>query len=134
MLTDLQTAHAEVLRAIDGLAVEVGRDQPDTAALSAARLALTKASRLRQALLQCRIYPRLHDIAPSSVHAIDALRQEDAANLVASSQHIGRWTMATILADWAGYRRASDLMRRQMRQRVERERAILYPLLTDKAA
>jgi hypothetical protein len=128
MLAELKSAHDDVLRAIDALAEEVARPEPGQM-LPAARLALSKASGRRRSLLQCTILPALHDLDPVSGRAVDALRRAMADDLVASSDHVRRWTLTQVQADWLGYRKASDATRAHMRQRIEAEAALLYPLL-----
>jgi hypothetical protein len=133
MLAELKAAHDDVLRAIDALADEVARPAPGDA-LPAVRLALSKASRRRRSLLQCAILPALHDLDPENGRAVDGLRRQLADDLVTSSEHVGRWTLAQVQADWLGYRKASDAMRAHMRQRIEAEAALLAPLLAARTA
>jgi hypothetical protein len=134
MLEDLRSAHQQVLHALDQLAAVIGHTTPDSQPLAAARLSLSQASRNRRALLQCSILPALHDLPPAERCAVADLRRTIMADLVTSSDHIARWTPTRILADWAGYRRASDEMRAEMRRRIEHEAALLYPLLERRAA
>jgi hypothetical protein len=134
MLSQLKTVHQELRDAIAQLATLLQAPAPDAGAVAAARLALSKASGRRRALIDCTIMPALHDADPVSVRALAVLRQESAAARIASSEHIVRWTMARIAADWDGYRTASDRMRTEMQTAIDREAALLYPLLEAGAA
>lgn len=129
MLARLKTAHAELLTAIAELEAETRRPVPVEATLSAARLKLTRASSRRKALIEHTILPALHGLSAEDARRIDDLRRRSAEIAVESSRHIGSWTMHAILADWAGYRRASRLMRTAMLQRIAEENEVLYPLL-----
>ena len=129
MFTKLKAAHAELRVAITELETETRRFEPNEATLSAARLALPRASSRRRALIDQQILPTLRDLSPEQTSRIDKLRRTASDVAVLSSRHIGDWTMRAILADWQGYRRASKSMRDSMLQRIAEESAILYPLL-----
>lgn len=129
VLTQLKALHAELREAIGALEAVVARPTFDDAAVSAARLRLSRLSSRRRSMIECSIFPLLHDVAPVDATRIADLRLETAKLLVQSSEHIGRWTMREIAADWSGYQRASAEMRRSMIRRIQREAAVLYPLL-----
>ena len=133
MLTQLKAVHAELREAIAGLEAVVSQPAPDREPLSAARLRLSKASSRRRSMIECSIYPLLHDLPPHEADKIANLRLEMAALMVQSSEHIGRWTIRAICEDWGGYQKASAAMRRSMLKRIEHEGAVLYPLLQAKA-
>ena len=133
MLTELKALHAELREAIAELAVVVARPEPEDEALSAARLKLSRLSRRRRSFIESTIFPELDGLPVTDAAQLAELRLETANLLVKSSEHIGRWTMRTISADWAGYQRASAAMRASMLKRIEREAAILYPLLEMRA-
>jgi len=132
VLTQLKAVHAELREAIAGLEALVSQPSPDCETLSAARLSLKKASSRRRSLIECSIYPLLHDAPPEEAEKIANLRLEMATLMVRSSEHIGRWTVRAICDDWAGYQKASAAMRRSMLQRIDHEAAVLYPLLQAK--
>lgn len=134
MLSQLKTVHADLRDAIAALEKVVSQPAPEAEALSAARLRLSRASRRRRSLIECSILPSLHDVSPAAAAEIADLRLEGARLLVQSSSHIGAWTMRAIMADWAGYQRASAEMRGSMLRRIDREARILYPLLESRAA
>jgi len=129
VLAQLQKAHLELQAAIAALETETACSTPDQARLSAARLQVTRLSGRRKMLIDCTIGPHLRDIPADDARQIQNLRSEAARMAVESSEHIVGWTMANIVADWDGYRRASAEMRESMRRRIADEQAILYPLL-----
>lgn len=112
----------------------VDGSKPDYAALAAARLKLTKLSRRRRSLIDCTICPALHNAPQPGAAALADLLFEGARLTVESSEHIGPWTISAIRADWTGYQRASSEMRASMLRRIDREAAVLYPLLELKLA
>lgn len=78
-----------------------------------------------------RLYDRLVASAPESKKpAIEALKAEGKEGLIASTQHIGSWTLREIANRWPEYRAASAAMRAKMRQRIRREAELIYPLLS----
>ena len=132
MLTQLKAVHAELREAIAGLEAVVSQPSPDRETLSAARLRLSRASSRRRSMIECSVYPLLHDVPPEEAAKIANLRLEMATLMVQSSEHIGRWTVQSICADWAGYQKASAAMRRSMLKRIEQEVTVLYPLIQAK--
>lgn len=129
MLEELQDIHAELREAIAALAEITSQLDPDVEALSAARLRLSRLSRRRRALIEYSILPALKDTAAVDKRAISDLTVETAEQSVRSSEHVSRWTLSVICGDWAGYKRASAEMRREMLRKIEREGRIIYPLL-----
>ena len=121
--------HIDLRLAIAELAVEVARTEPDHDRLPAARLKLTRLSGRRKSLIECSIAPHLHDVSPEDARRIADLRHDASAIAVATSNHIARWTTREIVADWAGYQRASAAMRAAMLKRIDQEAAVFYPLL-----
>jgi hypothetical protein len=124
MLAKLQDLHAKLRGAIGALAELTRQSEPDAEALSAARLRLSRLSRRRRVLIDYSILPVLPDIPAVTDLAADAAEQS-----LRSSEHVGRWTLSAVCADWAGYQLASAEMRRQILRRVDREARVLYPLL-----
>jgi len=102
---------------------------PDRVLLCNARWALSRASAGRR-LLWADI---LHFLAPvadrEAALELRRLQDIDIALVRASADHVGRWTIAAILADWPGYCEASQAMRGRMISAMEAEKQILYPLL-----
>jgi hypothetical protein len=134
VLSELKAIHSELREAIAALEAIVERPAPEDGPLSAARLNLSRLSSRRRVMIENRIYPLLQDIGPADAERVCELRLETARLMVQSSQHIGRWTMRAILADWSGYQRASAEIRRGMIRRIQHESAVLYPLLEARQA
>ena len=133
MLTELKAIHDQLREAIAELAAVVTQPEMNDEALTAARLKLTRLSRRRRSFSDCTVLPQLHDVPAADTARLEDLRLEAARLGVQSSEHIGRWTMRSIAADWPGYQRASAAMRASMLKRIEREATILYPLLEVRA-
>lgn len=128
MLGQLKAAHHAVLTGVDALAAIVAADSPDAAALAQARWRLIRASRNKAVLLAGAIYPAIERGALAAAD-VAAMRANDRAAAAASSRHIAEWTPEKILSNWSGYQQASAVLRASIIERVERERATLYPLL-----
>lgn len=129
MLTQLKAIHAELRTAIAELEEQTAMSRPDQACLPLARLKLVRTSSRRKALIDCTISPNLHDVSLAEAGQMRALRRGDTDLAVETSQHIARWTMSSIVADWDGYRGAAADIGRNLRRRIADESALLYPLL-----
>lgn len=134
MLSRLQALHDELRTAIAELEAQTARSVPDQAGLPQARLKVVKASGRRKTLIDCTIGPALHDVSPEEARRMQDLRRASFELAVETSQHISRWTMNAIQADWDGYRRSASAFAQAMLQRIADESAILYPLLESRAA
>src|SRR3954469_16808225 len=110
MLAELMSVHAELRDQIAALAALASQPHPDMTLVSAARLRLTRLSRRRYSLIQCTIVPSLHDLASDDARALSDLCLEAAAQAVQSAEHICRWTIGAIEAEWPAYQRASTQM------------------------
>ncbi len=126
-MEDLVRLHQQMAAALEELELLTRAPACDEKAVMAVRYRLTRASsaRRRQVVLLCE---RL--IADGVADpALVSLR--DATNLsrAASSAHIGTWTLQQVAEDWAGYTRASAMMRATLRREVARERTVLAPHL-----
>lgn len=130
MLGELKDLHADLLAAIDELERLTSEPTPHLGALAATRLKLTRASRRRNAFLEASVYPALARNRAAEA-PVRQLRDEDRNRLVASANHIAKWSPAEIGARWADYCAASHSLRTAMRSRVREEQALLYPLLRD---
>lgn len=132
MLSELKTLHADLLTQIDELERLTRDPVPSPNDVATARLKLTKASRRRTNFLDGVVYPALlSDGAIPGAERVRQLRDDDRSRLTRSSNHIAKWTLSEILADWTGYREASLVLRAAMRNRIREEQVVLYPLLQD---
>jgi hypothetical protein len=130
MLLELQRLHDELSASLDQLELLTNQTAPPMDRLPAVRLALTRASRSRTMLLE-RLHADLVGVAtPADKAALEQLRAEAKDNLVRSAHHIGSWSLREVTKRWPEYCQASEQMRAGMRQRIARERRLVYPLLS----
>jgi nitrogen fixation protein FixH len=129
MLAELKQAHEELLGYISELEAVVAQDMINASALGRVRLQLSKASSRRRRVVTEAILRLSRGVTVEEQQRLNLLRENDAALLAATSSHVGEWSIDTILADCEGYRAASTLMRKSMRERIATERQVLYPLL-----
>jgi hypothetical protein len=124
-MEDLRRHHAQMLAALDELAQLTQAPSCDDKIVTAVRYRLTRASsaRRREVVALCE---RLI-AAGASDPALQALRDATNVSRGTSSSHIGTWTLRQVMADWAGYVRASNAMRATLRREVAREVAVLAP-------
>jgi hypothetical protein len=129
VLTYLQAAHHELLRCIEVMERVTSAHAPDVQQLTAARLKISQASFARRALSQ-KIGELLRPRASLAEAAVlRKLTELDRRWFSESSAHVSRWTVRTILADWAGYQTASRNVRAHIMDTIKTERSILYPML-----
>lgn len=130
MLTKLEALHTDLLELIAALERLSHEGTPRMDALTDVRLKLTRASRRRAQFLETVVYPLILTRGTATDRQkISALRDEGVSNRMNSTRHISFWTPAHIQENWGGYWEASAEMRASMRSRIERERAILVPIL-----
>jgi hypothetical protein len=133
MLTELQRLHADILASLDELDALTAQPRPPMDRLPSVRLALTRASRARTMLLERRYDQLIARATSEQKAAILSLKAEGKDNLVTSTQHIGAWTLREIAGRWPEYCAASSTIRSAMRQRIRKEAALIYPLLSGPA-
>ncbi len=129
MLTELHQAHEHVLAALADLETLTAAPEPDSAALAGVRWKLSRASSQRRRLVEQACADLLDRASPVEAEGVRTLKQGIGALQSASSRHVGTWTLARVVEDWAGYRAASEEMRARMRERIATEKRVLYPLL-----
>jgi len=134
LLNQLEDVHEEVRAAIKELADILAGANPDTLALNKIRMKLTWATGKWRTFVQCTVLPELTQLTPDQARLLADMRSEAAEFVVKKSAHISRWSTRATESDIAGYRRASADMRRALLARLDREAAILYPLLKARAA
>jgi hypothetical protein len=134
VLSQLKALHDELRAAIAELDAQTAKSVPDQAGLPLARLKVVRTSGRRKALIDGTINPCLRDVSPADADRMQDLRRASCDLAVETSQHIARWTMPSIVADWDGYRGAAADIGRIMLRRIADESAILYPLLESRAA
>jgi hypothetical protein len=129
MLKELRDAHAQLLEALACHEAELDRATPDQAALFSARFRVSRTSLRRKMTVEAATSHCLETATPDQAALLDELRRGAIELTLKTSAHIGRWPMSATLADWARHRSECALLRAEMRRRIERERAVLYPML-----
>lgn len=131
LLGELKEAHAKVLRAIDDLECLTRGRVPAKELLVKTRWRLSSASLTRR-LLWGRIHAYLSRHPDRRFEEnLRRLQQVDMELLRISSKHVADWSVDSILADWAGYCRASERIQRAMIEAIDQERQLLFPLLSE---
>jgi hypothetical protein len=127
LLRELKGHHSHILHCLSELALITAHDVPDTRALAAARVRLSKASSSRARFIVSKVYPALQASNDQALHdELTRMTHDFGKKRQASSEHVVRWNTRSIEADWDGYRAASLHVRSMMKERIDREVAILY--------
>ncbi|MBW8843247.1 MAG: hypothetical protein JF608_15910 [Sphingomonadales bacterium] len=130
-LDKLRRLHEEILSKLDELDTLTRLPQPPMDRLPALRQALTRSSRARTMLLELAYDRLIADAPPAKKAGLELLKAEGKDKLITSTQHIGSWTLRQIADRWSDYCAASTQMRADMRQRIRREKDLIYPLLAE---
>lgn len=129
MLAELKATNEGLLAALDALEVLTAEPEPDLALLASTRLKLSKASGQRRRIIDAACNLLAETASADDARKLRGLREINAAQLEASTTHIGAWGLPQVAADWPGYVRASAAMRQSLRDLVAADRETLYPLL-----
>lgn len=130
MLARLKARHAALESALETLERLARKATPDRAQVASARLALGQASAQRTRCLNEDIFPKILDADdPAASETVRALRTEGAQLRARSAEHVAAWNIDRAIDDWPGYCWASAELRAIMRDRLRRERMLLYPML-----
>jgi hypothetical protein len=130
MLVRLKARHAALESALGALERLTHAKTPDRAQVASARLALSQASARRTRVLSDEVFPKLlAKDDPTASEAVDALRREGAQIRASSAEHVAAWNIDRAIRHWPEYCEASAKVRARMRERLRRERTLLYPLL-----
>jgi hypothetical protein len=128
-MSELSQLHDDLVAAIAELAAVTARDAPDEAALASVRYRLTRTSTARRRLVESLCTQFAPQVPPAQAEQLRTLQGDTGALRATSSQHIADWSPRDIAKDWRGYCTASAAMRASMLRQIEREKALLYPLL-----
>ena len=129
LLAELSTAHGEVIKQSAAMQALQDQPQPRPDQWAYARWMLSRASRQRRTCVD-KIYALLSvEALPHEAARVRALQDQDAAMLGTSRAHVSHWTPERIESDWAGYSRASRIVRQGMEDRVRAEQEVLIPIL-----
>lgn len=130
MLDELKTAHEEMLAALAELEALTAKAACDEPAVATARIRLSRASRQRRILATQAIDRLFSDASAADAARLKGLRERNSEQLEASAKHIGTWGLRTIRENWPQYCRASQDVRRGLRELIATDREVLYPLLS----
>jgi hypothetical protein len=129
ILADLQNAHIRLTASIKNLAKITAQPCCDKIEYSAVRFRVSEASLARRITFRAACDYLLEVAAPADQQTISRLRSADADLAKYASQHVQRWTTASVDLDWKGYCVSSKEMRGALLKQIELERSMLYPLL-----
>ena len=133
MLAELQKAHSVLLRAIDALEATCSAP-PNRESIIAARWDISRASLARR-MLWSKIHVHLLSGASKEEAAdLRRLAESDRELLRCSSQHVGRWRIDDVLANWSTYYDASRAIRWKMKAAIGAEKRVLYPMMATRRA
>jgi len=128
-MSDLPALHDALIATIAELAALTARDAPDEAPIASTRYKLTRLSTARRRLIDSLCAELLPRLSPGDAARIRQFQEAHAAQRGTSSRHISDWSPREIVKNWPGYCAASAAMRAAMLAQIEREKALLYPLI-----
>lgn len=129
MLAEFKALHEELIAAMDELDRLTAEPEPNQSAVASARSRLSKASGKRRTMFDMATNYLAKTATPADADKIRQLRDLNAAQLQASTAHIGAWGLRQLVADWEGYVRTAAPMRQSMRDLIAADRATLMPML-----
>lgn len=129
LLTQLEGAHYALLKAMSDLDKLTRGPLPAKAAVIDARWNISRASLARRTLWN-RIHAHFFDCACQEL-AFDLrqLQEGDRDLLRASTEHVGKWRIETVMRDWSTYCEASRAIRWKMKAAIGAEKRVLYAAL-----
>lgn len=130
LCTHLRAAHAELIRCIDEMERVTLESTPDVARYTMARLRISRASLARRSLWLRAQQHLQGTLDPNRAAQLRELVARDIELGLLSAKHVATWTVAAIRDHWAEYRDASREIRHRMRQCIEAEKQMLYPMLS----
>lgn len=129
LLAALRAAHRQVEWAPGEIEATTINETPDLPRVSAFRLRIGQANLARGKIVQ---KVRRHLASRASKRDADALRdleRFERMHFQSVSELVRRWTPERVFANWQGYCEESAAIRENIRQSINREKALLYPLL-----
>lgn len=129
MLAELKAIHEELEAAMDALDRLTQAPAPDQSAVASARARLSKASGKRRALFDMAYNYLAKTATPADTQTLRGLRELNAAQLTASTGHIGAWGLRQLVENWPEYVRTAAPMRQSMRDLIAADRKTLFPML-----
>lgn len=129
LLMQLERAHDALLKAMSDLDKLTRGPLPAKAAVIDARWNISRASLARRTLWN-RIHAHLFARACQELaFDLDQLQEGDRVLLRASTEHVGKWRIETVMQDWPTYCEASKAIRWKMKAAIGAEKRVLYQAL-----
>ena len=129
LLVELDCAQKRFIESIAGLADVTSGSSPDQIEYVSARVQISQAILARRSIFDMVCEFLRGRVTPCQWEVVTELRVADSNVLMQSARHVAEWTNERIESEWAAYCLASKNIRIVMGNVIERERAILYPLL-----
>ncbi|WP_404338798.1 hypothetical protein AB2M62_06925 [Sphingomonas sp. MMS12-HWE2-04] len=128
-MSELPALHDDLVATIADLAALTARDAPDEAPLAATRYKLTRLSTARRRAIEMLCAQQISRLPPHEADRLRRFQEEITSQRGTSSRHISEWSPRDIVKNWPGYCAASATMRAAMLAQIDREKALLYPLI-----
>ena len=130
MLQTMEEYHRQILEGLATIRSHCGASEPDSPALDASRKRLSAVSQARSTFVTEVVVPRLLQDSDVDQRAelLDLLCVI-AAKREISFEHVERWTLTTIDADWLGYCGAAKVIWAMMEDQLDRERQFIISRL-----
>ena len=129
MQAELKAIHEELIAAMDELDRLTADPVPNQTGVAGARARLSRASGKRRALFDMACNYLNKTASPADAQKLRELRDINAAQLEASTGHIGAWGLRQLVENWPEYVRTAAPMRQSMRDLIAADRKILFPML-----
>jgi hypothetical protein len=129
LLLELDCAQKRFIESIADLADVTSTSSPDPIEYLCARVHISQAILARSSIFDMACEFLRGRVTPCQWEVVTELRVADSNVLMQSAQHVAEWTNERVESDWAAYCLASKNIRMMMGNVIERERALLYPLL-----
>lgn len=129
LLDKLQTAHQQLLEAMAQLDELTRGPMPARDSIINARWTISRRSLARRNLWR-KIHGHLSCRPGRAIEGdLQRLRDTDHALLKASSLHVSKWDIESVLADWSAYCADSADIRWKMKAAIGAEIRLLYSML-----
>lgn len=128
-LQEMLRQHAELRALAKDYERELARPAPDLQALAKCRWTLARLVSAHLAYEGLHLYPVLASQGNQAANIGRAFAGEIADLGAQLSEHVRKWTSDLIVSDWAGFSRSSTALMMDLKTRMDREEAEVYPLM-----
>lgn len=132
-LGKLQSIHENLIAWMWALDELTALPSPQLGRLEAVRWFLGKARRDRRIILEELYALLIPTLEPARQAEVERVRMLTFETLAAGSNHVAKWTIEAIEANWTGYRDETRNVRDLWLKAIEQEKLVLYPLLHPRA-